>query len=128
MPKVKIDIRRGRTGEEKQQIMDAIHDALVESIKIPKHDRLQILHEHDADQFMIPEGKSERFTLVEISMYPGRSIETKRLLLKTIAKKLEEIGIQAHDTMVILNEPPLDHWGVDGKPASEMQFGYRLDV
>lgn len=128
MPKVKVDIRRGRTGEQKEQLMDAIHRALVHSFKIPEYDRLQLLNEHDEEQFIIPEGKSEQFTLIEITMFPGRSLDAKRTLYETITANLEAIGIDKNDIMIILIEPPLDNWGLQGKPASEVDIGFRLDV
>lgn len=128
MPKVKVDIRRGRTGEQKEQLMDAIHRALVHSFKIPEYDRLQLLNEHDEEQFIIPEGKSEQFTLIEIMMFPGRSLDAKRTLYETITANLEAIGIDKNDIMIILIEPPLDNWGLQGKPASEVDIGFRLDV
>jgi phenylpyruvate tautomerase PptA (4-oxalocrotonate tautomerase family) len=39
------------------------------------------------------------------------------------------LGIQGTDIMIVINEPPLENWGVaGGKPASEVDFGFKIDV
>jgi len=47
MPLVKIEIRKGKPVEYKKALLDGIHDALVQTIKIPEHDRFQRLYELD---------------------------------------------------------------------------------
>lgn len=65
MPRVKIDIRRGRSHDEKRGLMEAVHQALVEALQIPEDDRIQTLYEHDELNFEIPPYKSDLFTLIE---------------------------------------------------------------
>jgi 4-oxalocrotonate tautomerase family enzyme len=120
MPKVKIDIREGRSEEHKRGLLTAVHEALVEAIKIPDYDRTQILQEHKESHFEIPPSKSEYFTIVEITMFFGRSLEAKRELYRKIAEKFEPLGISKQDIMIILHEPSKENWGIRGVPASEM--------
>ena len=54
MPLVKIEILKGYSKEYKKAILDAVHDALVESIKIPDHDRFQRLYELEKENFEFP--------------------------------------------------------------------------
>jgi phenylpyruvate tautomerase PptA (4-oxalocrotonate tautomerase family) len=128
MPRVKIDIRKGRTNEEKRDLMDAVHGALVEALLIPEDDRIQTLYEHDDISFEIPPYKTEMFTLIEITMFPGRSLDAKRNLYKAITRNLRPLNIEELDIMVILQEPPLDNWGLRGKPASEIKIDFKIDV
>jgi 4-oxalocrotonate tautomerase family enzyme len=102
--------------------LDAVHEALVEAIKIPDEDRTQILQEHKESHFEIPRGKSELLTIVEITMFPGRSLEAKRELYRKIAEKFEQLGISKQDIMIILHEPSKENWGIKGVPASEMNL------
>lgn len=44
MPAVKIEIRKGKSDEYKKAILDGVHDALVEAIKIPDYDSRQKNH------------------------------------------------------------------------------------
>src|SRR4029453_15767413 len=55
-----------------------MHAAAVEALRIPDEDRTQMLTEHPAEAFEIPPGKGERFTLVEVTMFAGRSLDAKR--------------------------------------------------
>jgi phenylpyruvate tautomerase PptA (4-oxalocrotonate tautomerase family) len=128
MPKVIIDIREGRTDGEKQALLDAVHNALVETIKIPDDDRIQVLNEHRKANFEIPPGKSDLYVNIEIVMFPGRSMDAKRNLYKAIVSNLGELGIDDKDIMIILHEPPMENWGIRGLPASEINIGFKIDV
>lgn len=128
MPKVKIDIIEGRSREHKTRLLEAVHEALVDALKIPEDDRIQILQEHKEENFEIPPYKTELFTIIEITMFAGRSIEAKKNLYKAIAEKLEPLGIMPYDIMVILLEPGLENWGIRGLPASEIDLGFKIDV
>jgi phenylpyruvate tautomerase PptA (4-oxalocrotonate tautomerase family) len=129
LPIVKIEIRKGKTNEHKKAILTGIHDALVESIKIPDHDRLQRIYELDEDNFEAHE-KTDNITLIEIILYKGRSIEAKKALYKAINKNLaSDPGIDGNDIFIVLLEPPLENWGIrGGKPASEVDLGFNIKV
>lgn len=129
MPKVKIDIVAGKSEAYKKQLLDSVHDALVEAIKIPDWDRIQILNEHDPANFERSPGRTDKYTSIEILMFPGRSHEAKRKLYELITGKLKEaLGIEESDVMIILIEPPMENWGILGKPASGMDIGFKIDV
>ncbi len=126
MPLVQIDVLRGRAASEKKALFDAVHAALVGSLKIPDDDRVQTLVEHDEDDFDAP---SPTFTLVTITMFPGRSIDAKRALYQALVAALGEVGIPSNDVSVVLQEPPMENWGIRrGTPASEVELGFELDV
>jgi len=129
MPLVTLSIRRGRDAREKKQLLDAVHDCLVQAFRIPEGDRLQRVREYASEDFELPEGKGERFVLVEITAFPGRSLEAKRKLYALLADRLEALGVPRKDVMVVLYEPPLESWGVrGGHPASEVDLGFALKV
>jgi phenylpyruvate tautomerase PptA (4-oxalocrotonate tautomerase family) len=129
MPLVKISIRQGRTTSEKKSLLDAVHAALVEAFKIPEGDRNQRLFEFSEENFEISEGKTDRYTLIEITAFPGRSLEAKRKLYQAISKKLEALEIPPNDVFIVLYEPPLESWGIRGGfPASEVNIGFKLNV
>lgn len=80
MPLVRLVIRTGRPVEEKRALLDAVHNALVEAFRIPEDDRTQRIDEYAPENFEIPPGRSANYTLVEITAFPGRSLEAKRNL------------------------------------------------
>jgi phenylpyruvate tautomerase PptA (4-oxalocrotonate tautomerase family) len=129
MPLVCIDIEAGFDRAYKQAILDGVHQALVEAIHIPDHDRRQRLCELPAGCFE-HEGRSEKYTIVEITMYQGRSAAAKKALYAAIVRNLEQSpGIAPNDVSIVIHDLPLENWGVHGgKPASEVQLGFKIDV
>ncbi len=129
MPLVKVSLLKGKSKEEKKALSDAIHAALMEAFRIPENDRNQRIFEFEPENFDVPEGKTSNYTLIEITAFPGRSLDAKRKLYQTIVQNLNKLDIQPNDLLIVLKEPPLDNWGVRGGfPASEIDIGFKLDV
>jgi len=130
MPFVRITIREGKSAGYRKELLDGVHRALVQAFKIPEQDRHQMLHELDADYFETPPTKTENFTMIEITAFKGRSNEAKKELYRAIVENLaKHPGINGEDIMIIVHEPPLENWGIrGGKPASEVQLGFKVDV
>jgi phenylpyruvate tautomerase PptA (4-oxalocrotonate tautomerase family) len=129
MPLVKIEIQKGKSKEYKKAILNGVHDALVEAIKIPDNDRFQRIYELDEDNFETPKTKTSNITLIEIVMFNGRSIEAKKALYIAINDNLAlNPGIDGDDITIVLIEPPLENWGIRGKPASEVEIGFNIKV
>jgi phenylpyruvate tautomerase PptA (4-oxalocrotonate tautomerase family) len=122
MPLVKIEILKGKSTEYKKELLEGIHRALVETLKIPENDRFQRLYELDYVNFQKPPERTGNITIIEISLFPGRSKESK--------KNLEESpGIMGYDIMILLKEPPLHNWGIrGGLPADEVDLGFDVEI
>jgi len=43
-------------------------------------------------------------------------------------RRFGELGIEATDIFIVLQEPPLENWGIRGVPASEIDLGFNLRV
>lgn len=52
-PLVKIEIRKGKSAEYKKAILDGVHQALVDALKIPDNDRFQRIYELDKEDFNV---------------------------------------------------------------------------
>ena len=129
MPLVKVSLLKGKSKEEKEALLDAIHAALMEAFKIPENDRNQRIFEFEPENFKIPEGKTSNYILIEMDVFLGRSIEAKRKLYQTTVQNLQRYNIQASDVLIVLSEPQLDNWGVHGGvPASTIDLGFKIDV
>jgi phenylpyruvate tautomerase PptA (4-oxalocrotonate tautomerase family) len=129
MPLIRVDIREGWSRAEKTRLLDAIHAAAVEALKIPDDDRTQILTEHAAEAFEFPPGRSERFALVAVTMFAGRSLDAKRRLYQALIRNLGRLGIPPSDVLIVLHEVPLENWGIrGGTPASDVDLGFEVGV
>lgn len=116
MPLVRIEIIKGKSVEYKKEMLEGVHVALMNSIQIEDWDRFQRLYEIEDQFFERSEGKTDKFTMIEITMFQGRTKEQKAKLYEEIVRELyERLQIQATDIFIVLNEPPNENWGLAGK-------------
>jgi phenylpyruvate tautomerase PptA (4-oxalocrotonate tautomerase family) len=110
-------------------VTEAIQSALREALKIPEWDRTLRLIEHPASHFAVPPGRGEKFTLVEVTMFSGRSMAAKRALYQAIVRNLGALDVPPLDIKIALIEAPPENWGIrGGMPASEIELGFKIDV
>ena len=129
MPLVRIEVRRSREYKEKRAVCDAVHAAMKEALLIPEHDRHIRYIEHAPEDFQVPPGKTKDYTLVEITLFQGRSMDAKRNLYQAVVRNLGSLGIAPEDVFIVLIESPPENWGVrGGVPASEVDLGFKIDV
>lgn len=129
MPLVKIETRKSWSASEKNGIMEAIHSAMREALKIPENDRDIRFHEYHPEDFQVSPDKTQNYTLVEITMFTGRSLQAKKELYQGIVTNLGKLGILAADVFIVLHEVPLENWGIrGGNPASEVDLGFKVGV
>ncbi len=129
MPLVKIETRKSWSASQKKEIMEAIHSAMREALKIPENDRDIRFHEYHPEDFQVSPDKTENYILVEIYMFTGRSLQAKKALYQCIVANLGKQGIFASDVFIVLHEVPLENWGIRGGiPASEVDLGFEIGV
>ena len=128
MPNTLIVTRAGWITEP-AAVIDAVQSALREALTIPESDRTLRVIEHLPSHFAVPPGRGDRFTLVEITMFSGRSMDAKRTLYQAIVRNLVPLGVPALDIKITLIETPPENWGLrGGMPASEIDLGFKIDV
>ena len=116
MPLVRIEMMKGKSSEYKKTLLDCVHEGLMESIGIEDWDRFQRIIEIDPEDFETTPGKTDKFMIIEITMFPGRSKEQKKALIETITQKLgARLSIEPTDVFIVLNEPSNENWGLGGK-------------
>ncbi len=116
MPLVRIDIIKGKSKEFKKILLDSVHEALEEAFGIEDWDRFQRIAEIEKDDFEIPEGKTENFMIIELTVFPGRSREQKKNAIEGITRKISDrLSVSPADIFIVFNEPPYENWGMGGK-------------
>ncbi|MFN9012611.1 MAG: tautomerase family protein [Pseudomonadota bacterium] len=129
MPFAKIEVRRSRPEHEVQALIEAVYQAQREALQVPEDDRQIRYIEHKPEHFAAPPGKTENYTFVEILLFPGRSLDAKRRLYTSIVRRFGQLGILPSDVFIVLQEPPLENWGIrGGHPASDLDLGFSLNV
>ncbi len=127
MPTVKIELKQGRDNKSLIEIRDTVMDSVVESLKLPSDDRNIRVIEYQSDLFLM---KPPYEILIEISMFKGRTKDTKRRLYQIIVNNLESKGlIEKEKVLITLNEQLLENWGGRGGiPADEMDLSFQVDI
>ena len=115
MPKTLVEVRRSYDADSARQILDAVHEALVAAFRIPREDRGVRLIAHAPERFDPPDGLAppERYTLVTIDCFAGRSLDAKRHLDAEIAVRLAVAGIPRGHVSVIPARDPARELGHD---------------
>jgi len=115
MPIVRIDIQSGKTTEYKRQILHGVRDAIVGELGVPGERVMQRVIETDREDIDASEARSDRLTIIEITMLP-RGKELKESLFKAISSRLGiEPGITQHDLVVLVNDPAAECFFLNGR-------------
>ena len=129
MPHAVVHRLRGVSPIGRRAIIEAVNRAFIGALKVPEDTHPVRLCEYDVDAFLIPRQSSAAFTLIEATVYPGRTIETKRRLYTRLIDELGKAGIAAEDIRIVLYEVSLENWGLKGGiPASEIDLGFEVEI
>jgi phenylpyruvate tautomerase PptA (4-oxalocrotonate tautomerase family) len=127
MPLVKVEIAQGKDKTFLRELLATIMDNVQGALQLPEDDRNIRLNEYAPDFFTM---KLPYTLLIEITLFSGRTAETKKKLYKKIVDALyEKLGIERESVFIVLYDQPLENWGVrGGVPASEINIGFKVDV
>ena len=119
MPLVKVNMLKGKDSNYKKTLLDCIHNGMVEALGIEDWDRFQRIIEYEKNDYEMPSFKSDDFIIIELTLFPGRTKEQKNKAIETITGKInEELSVAPGDIFIVIEEPPLDNWGIAGKQKS----------
>jgi Tautomerase enzyme len=106
MPAALIEVRRRYSTDEESAIVDTVHGALVTAFHVPPEDRTVRLVVHEPHRFACSPRltEPERFTLVTIDCFAGRSVDAKRALYTRIVDGLAALGVPRNHVTVTLRE------------------------
>jgi phenylpyruvate tautomerase PptA (4-oxalocrotonate tautomerase family) len=131
MPSTLVEVRHAYTQAEEIALIDAVHQAVVEGFKIPQHDRNVRLVVHAPHRFLSSSDlkQPERFTVISIDAFAGRSIDAKRNLYRAIVQRLEPLGIPGDHVTILVRDLPRESWGIHGgQAASDIEMDFKIDV
>jgi phenylpyruvate tautomerase PptA (4-oxalocrotonate tautomerase family) len=129
MPLVQLNLRKGRTREEKYAVADAVHAALVTAFRIPEHDWNIRIIEYTRENYLLPRGRSVHFILVDFTAFAGRSANAKLLLYRTMVDNLKTPGTYPMDIIIIILDVILENCGLRGGiMASYLELGFDISV
>jgi len=110
-------------------LSNVIHNCVVETLSFPKEKRFHRFITFTDDEMIFPDDKSKQYTIIEIMMMEGRSVETKKALIKSLFYEIHrELKIDTNDIEICIVESPACNWGFRGMTGDEIQLNYKVDV
>jgi len=129
MAQIKIYGIKEQLNPIKAQLSDVIHSCVVDALAFPQDKRAHRFFPLEAEDFYYPVGRTPRYTIIEISMFEGRTVETKKQLIRLIFERADQaLGLSPGDLEITITETPKHNWGFRGQPGDEISLNYKVEV
>lgn len=129
MSQVRIYGHREPLARHREALSDTVHACLVDALGLPESKRFHRFFPMDSEDFIHPDDRGENYTIIEISMFSGRSTEAKKRLIRLLFERVEaETGIVPQDVEITIFESPASDWGIRGRCGDELALDYDVNV
>jgi phenylpyruvate tautomerase PptA (4-oxalocrotonate tautomerase family) len=129
MSQVKIYGLRSSLTPVIREVSDVIHSCVVDALHYPRDKRAHRFFPLEPAEFFYPPGRTERYTIIEISMFEGRTVDTKKALIRLLFERFAAVlGIGPQDVEITIFETPMHNWGFRGLPGDEHALNYKVNV
>lgn len=128
MAQFKVYLISGKTEEYKKKLSDTIHICAQEYLGLPPEKKFHRFISLNASDFIYPDDRTEDYIIIEVHMFSGRTIETRKALLKGLMLKISQnLDIKENDIEITLIESPPENWGIRGKTGDELILNYKVN-
>jgi 4-oxalocrotonate tautomerase len=116
MPLARIDVPAGTTPDYRATIGAVVYDAMIETLKVPKDDRFQIIAEHAPGDLVIDPTylgiqRSAQCIIIQLTLNEGRTVEVKKAFYMAVADGLQaRLAIRKEDVFINLVEVKKENW------------------
>ena len=129
MSQVKIYGVDSQLVPKRELLSDVIHSCIMDALGMPKDKRAHRFIALAKEDFLMPGGRTEAYTIIEISVIEGRTPETKKKLIRLLFDRIQEqIGITHMDLEICIYESPACNWGFRGMHGDEIKLSYDINV
>ncbi len=116
MAQIKIYGLKEHLNPLKAELSGVIHSCVVDALAFPPDKRAHRFFPLEAEDFYYPTGRTPRYTIVEVSMFEGRSVEAKKNLIRLLFERAER-DLDPSDPEVTITETPKHNRGFRGQPG-----------
>jgi phenylpyruvate tautomerase PptA (4-oxalocrotonate tautomerase family) len=129
MSQIKIYGLKDSLKSHQTNLSSAIHKVVVEALAYPVDKKFHRFIGLDQSEFIFPADRNSSYTIIEISMFEGRSLEIKKTLIKLLFQYIEQgTGIAPQNVEINIFETPKCNWGIRGQFGDELALGYKVRV
>lgn len=112
---------------QRKALSDATHACATEAFGLPQEKRFHRFEGLDAENFIYPAGRTEKYTIIEVLLFEGRPVEAKKKFYALMFDRFEkELGIGPNDLEITLIETPRHDWAIRGLPGDELELNYKV--
>jgi phenylpyruvate tautomerase PptA (4-oxalocrotonate tautomerase family) len=113
----------------KAKLSDVINQCMVDALSFPDNKRAHRFIPMDKEDYFYPEGRTDAYTVIELSMMEGRSVKAKKGLIHLLFERIEsDVGISPIDIEITISEAPACNWGFRGITGDESKLNYKVNV
>jgi len=113
----------------RERLSEVIHACVIEALEFPADKRAHRFFPMDRENMRYPVGRSDAYTIIEITMIEGRTVETRKKLIRLLFDRIKaQVGIDHQDVEICIQESPAHNWGFRGMHGDEIQLNYRINV
>lgn len=113
----------------RQQLSDVIHSCVMDVLELPRDKRAHRFFPMERENMFYPEGRSDAYTIIEISMMEGRTVATRKRLVRLLFDRIQEqVGIRHQDIEICIEEYPSCNWGFRGMHGDEVKLSYTITL
>ncbi|MCU7905319.1 MAG: tautomerase family protein [Candidatus Thiodiazotropha sp. (ex Epidulcina cf. delphinae)] len=128
MAQVKIYGLKSSLGKNKESLSRAIHESLMDVFGLPESKRFHRYILLDDNDFTYPPDRSDKYTIIELSIFEGRSVKAKKQLIYLMFSKIEAYtSIDEQDVEITIFETPMSNWGIRGMTGDELTLNYKVN-
>lgn len=129
MGQIKIFGLKKELDKNKEKMSEVIHSCVVDGLKLPRDKKFQRFFPLNEDDFYFPNDRTEKYTIIELSIFEGRTVETKKEFIRLIYTRFQEqLNISGNDIELTIFETPKSNWGIRGIPADELTLNYNVNL
>ena len=129
MAQVTIYGLRGSLEHDRAALSEAIHSSVMQAFEYPPEKKFHRFIALDKADFIHPPDRSDRYTILEFSIFEGRSAEATKLLIRLLYQRVAQLtGISPQDLEITIFETPRSAWGIRGLPGDEVGLNYKVEV
>jgi phenylpyruvate tautomerase PptA (4-oxalocrotonate tautomerase family) len=113
------------------RLSDAIHSCVIDALQFPPDNRAHRFFPLERADFFIPggQGRTDRYIIIEISMIEGRSVQTRKQLIRLLFERISDaVQISPADVEITITETPRHNWGFRGQAGDEIGLNYKVEV
>ena len=129
MPQTKIYGNIDFIQQNRETLSTTIHSCIVDALNYPPEKKFQRFFPLQAEDFEYPSDRTQRYIIIEILLFEGRSIAAKKSLYQLLFECLKDkLDIASLDVEIVLIETPRHNWGIRGVAGDELELNYKANV